>query len=63
MANGRKARFSEADICRVLRAIKKSNVAMEIRIETDGTIRIVPFVDDRPGKKPGKWPNRPPLSL
>ena len=40
-----------------------TSAKMEIRIETDGTIRIVPFVDDRPGKKPGKWPNRPPLSL
>ena len=56
MANGRKARFSEADICRVLRAIKKSNVAMEIRIETDGTIRIVPHAE-------GTLQSRSPLSF
>ena len=62
MANGRKARFSEADICRVLRAIKKSNVAMEIRIETDGTIRIVPLAE---GTLQSRSPRakRPPLSF
>jgi hypothetical protein len=57
------AKFTQADIARAIRAIEQTGAKMEIRIETDGTIRIVPFVDDRPAKKPGKWPNRPSLSL
>ena len=62
MAMGRKARFSEADICRVLRAIKKSGVAMEIRIETDGTIRIVPHAEDTFQSRSPRA-KRPPLSF
>ena len=41
-----RGRFSEAEICRVLRAIKKTGVAMEIRIEPEGGIHIFP--SDRP---------------
>lgn len=46
MPKGRKTRFSEAEISRVLRAIKKTGVAMEIRIEPEGGIHIFP--SDRP---------------
>ena len=41
-----KSRITEAEITRVLRAIKKTGVAMEIRIEPGGFIHIFP--SDRP---------------
>lgn len=36
------SRFSQADIARAIRAIEQTGAKMEIRIETDGTIRIIP---------------------
>lgn len=38
------ARFTEADIRRAIRAVAKEAAPMEIRIEPDGAIRILPFV-------------------
>ena len=50
MPKGPRSRFSEAEICRVLRAIKKTGVAMEIR--------IVPFGEDRPSaREEVEWPH------
>ena len=37
-----RARINQAEIERVLRAIQKTGVDMEIRIEPDGTVRILP---------------------
>lgn len=36
-----RARINQVEIERVLRAIQKTGVDMEIRIETDGTLRIL----------------------
>lgn len=44
------ARFTQADIARAIRAIEQTGAKMEIRIEPDGTIRIVPFEGDGPRK-------------
>lgn len=38
------ARFTEADIRRTIRAVTKEAAPMEIRIEPDGTIRILPYI-------------------
>lgn len=36
------ARFSQSDIARALKAAEKAGVKVEIIIEKDGTIRLVP---------------------
>lgn len=42
------ARFTQADIVRAIRAIQQTGANMEIVIELDGSIRIVPH---QPGEK------------
>ncbi|GLI93410.1 hypothetical protein LMG27198_24020 [Methylocystis echinoides] len=39
----RPARFTEADVRRVIRAVSKERAEMEVRIDPDGSIRIVPY--------------------
>jgi hypothetical protein len=38
------ARATQADIARAIRAVEQTGAQMEIRVERDGTIRIIPFV-------------------
>lgn len=55
------AKVTQADIARALRAIKQSGMAMEVLIEADGRIRIVPTVAatvdsaTQQGPKPKQW--------
>lgn len=51
----RPAKFTQADIVRVIRAIEQTGAKMEIRIEPDGTIRIVPFNKDEPPVPEELW--------
>jgi hypothetical protein len=44
----RSAKFTQDDIARAIRAIEQTGAKMEIRIEPDGTIRIVPHDEDGP---------------
>lgn len=50
------ARFRQADVTRALRAVEKAKARAEIKIEPDGTIRIIP-VDDKPDQ-PSQAPKR-----
>ena len=43
------AKFTQADIARALRAVSQCDAQMEIVLETDGRIRIVPV--ETPAKK------------
>ena len=36
------AKFTQADVARALRAIKQTGAAMELVLEPDGRIRIIP---------------------
>lgn len=38
------ARFTQADIARAIRAVEQTGAQMEIRVERDGIIRILPFI-------------------
>lgn len=50
------SKVTQADVARVLRAVEQTGVPMEVIIETDGRIRIVPHqegeVDLGYGKEP-----------
>lgn len=43
----RPARFTQADIARAIRAVKKERAHMAVEVATDGTIRVVP-IDHKP---------------
>ena len=49
------ARFTQADIARAIRAVEQTGAQMEVRVERDGTIRILPYsapqtpANDTPG--------------
>lgn len=49
-----RARINQAEIERVLRAIQRTGVDMEIRIETDGTVRILPPTPTPENREPLK---------
>jgi hypothetical protein len=36
------AKFTQTDLERAIRAVKQSGAAMEVVLETDGTIRLIP---------------------
>lgn len=40
------SKVTQADVARVLRAVEQTGVQMEVIIETDGRIRIVPQAGD-----------------
>lgn len=44
----RAARFTEIDLRRAIRAVKNEGADMAVEILPDGTIRIVPYVTNKP---------------
>lgn len=50
-----RARFTQADIARAIRAVEQTGAKMEIRIELDGTIRIVPHEPEDNRHRPTKY--------
>jgi hypothetical protein len=53
------AKVTQADIARVLRAIKQSGLSMTVEISRDGNITLEP-VD---GEKPARFDKRTPVRL
>jgi hypothetical protein len=56
------SRITQADVARVLRAVDQTGVNMEVVIEVDGRIRVVPHLANRDvdrtqkaGPQPKKW--------
>jgi hypothetical protein len=45
------SKVTQADVARVLRAVEQTGVQMEVIIETDGRIRIVPQAGDAVSQK------------
>jgi hypothetical protein len=43
------AKFTQADIARALRAVAQCEANMEIVLEPDGRIRLVPATGEKPG--------------
>lgn len=46
------SKVTQADVARVLRAVEQTGVPMEVIIETDGRIRIVPHQEGETPQKP-----------
>lgn len=53
------AKVTQADVARVLRAVKQSGLSMAVEISQDGKIRLEP-VD---GEKPARFDKRTPVRL
>lgn len=52
------ARFTEADVCRAIRAIEKTGARLAVEIRPDGTIRLVPATEETKGAEYCDRPRR-----
>jgi hypothetical protein len=47
----KKARFTQAEIARVLRAVKQEDVAVEVELSQDGNILLRPVSGTQPARR------------